>query len=298
MANINGNKSPRPDGFNAEFFKANWDIVGYDITEECVSTSRFVVCVNGVHGGYIEGENRVRQGDPLSSYIFVLIMEVFESVLTTFRKNHHYTFHPFYEEEKITHLCFVDDLFILAHADVETIQTIKDALNFFFDITGLSINVDNSSTFYGGVNDETKARIQDIMSIPEGSFSVRYLGILLTARQIHVVHCRPLIVKVKNVIMSWATNKLSYAGMIELVGSVVMGLIGYWSQQIVLPKKVMRELDTLLRDFIWGSHGRGGKKVGWTDVCKPKDEGGVGLKNCVEWNRAITYKHLWSLQSK
>ncbi|XP_047339310.1 uncharacterized protein LOC124942795 [Impatiens glandulifera] len=186
MASINGNKSLGPDGFNAEFFKANWDIVGNDVTEgnllkgygkrkisprvafkidiskafdsvkwgtihdflvvagfprifiewiiQCVSISRFVVCVNGVHGGYFKGKNGVRQGDPLSSYIFVLIMEIFESVLTTFRKNHHYTFHPFCEEEKITHLCFADDLFLLAHADVETINTIKDALNFFSDV--------------------------------------------------------------------------------------------------------------------------------------------------------------------
>ncbi|XP_047326646.1 uncharacterized protein LOC124930337 [Impatiens glandulifera] len=140
-------------------------------------------------------------------------MEVFENVLTTFRKNRHYTFHHFCEEEKITHFCFVDDLFVIARADVDTVKTIKDALKLFSDVT----------VFYGGVNDETKARIQDIMGISEGSFSVRYLGISLTRRQIHVVHCMPLI---------------------------------------------------------------------------EKDEGGVGLKNCVEWNRAVTYKHLWALQSK
>ncbi|XP_047331451.1 uncharacterized protein LOC124935028 [Impatiens glandulifera] len=187
-------------------------------------------------------------------------MEVFESVLTIFLKNCHYTFHPFCEEEKITHLCFADDLFLFAHANVETIQTIKDVLTFFSDVAGLSINVDNSTAFYGGVDDETKARIQDIMGISEGSFSVRYLGILLTTRQIQVIHYRPLIEKVKNVIMGWAAKKLSYADRIDLVGSVVMGLIGYWSQQIVLPKKVTKELDTIMCNFIWGSQGRGGRK--------------------------------------
>ncbi|XP_047339979.1 uncharacterized protein LOC124943524 [Impatiens glandulifera] len=154
-----------------------------------------------------------------------------------------------------------------------------------------SIN-DKSAAFYGGVDDETKARIQDIIGISEGSLLVRYLGIPLTTRQIQVIHYRSLIEKVKNVIIGWAAKKLSYAGIIELVGSVVMGLIGYWSQQIVLPKKVMKEMDTIIRNFIWGSQGRGGKKVKWTDICKPKDEGDIGQRSCVEWNRAVTYKHL------
>ncbi|XP_047335602.1 uncharacterized protein LOC124939137 [Impatiens glandulifera] len=177
-------------------------------------------------------------------------MEVFESVLTTFRKNRHYKFHPFCEEEKITHLCLADDLFLLSHAYVDSINTIKDALIFFCNITCLMSNVDKSLAFYGGADEDTNAQIQSIMGISEGSFSVHYLGILLTERHIQFVHYRPLIEKVKNAIMGWDVKKLSYAGMIELVGSVVMGLIVYWSQQIILPKKVMRELDTLLRDFI------------------------------------------------
>ncbi|XP_047337934.1 uncharacterized protein LOC124941633 [Impatiens glandulifera] len=257
LTNINGNKSPGPDGFNAEFFKVNWDIVGHDITE------------GNILKGY--GKKRISpQGafkiDIRKAFDFVnaflppvsLCVSMERTLATSKAKVATVITLSTLSTRRRRLLTFV--LLTTTRADVDTVKTIKDAINFFYDVTCLLINEEKSAAFYGGVNDEIKARIQDIMGISEGSFSVRYLGILLTVRQIHVVHCRPLIEKVKNVIMGWATKKLSYAGRIELVGSVVMGLIGYWSQQIVLPKKVMQELDTLLRDFIWGTHGRGGKK--------------------------------------
>ncbi|XP_047331407.1 uncharacterized protein LOC124934974 [Impatiens glandulifera] len=123
-------------------------------------------------------------------------------------------------------------------------------------IQGLMINEDKISVFYGGDDDDTKVQIQNNIGINECLFPIQYLGIPLTARQIQIVHCRPLIRKVKNVIMGWAVKKLSYAGIIELVDNIVMGFIGYWSQQIVLSKKVMilmKELETLIHNFIWGS---------------------------------------------
>ncbi|XP_047335567.1 uncharacterized protein LOC124939100 [Impatiens glandulifera] len=165
---------------------------------KCVSTSRFVVSVNEIHGGHFKGENGVRQGDPLSSSLFVVIVAIFESVFTTFRKNQPYIFHPFCEEKEITHLYFTDDLFILAHADIYFIKTVTAALTFYFEVIGLTINENKSLAFYGGVKQETKANIYNIMDITEGSFPIRYLDILLTAKQIQILHYKPLIEKVNN----------------------------------------------------------------------------------------------------
>ncbi|XP_047320677.1 uncharacterized protein LOC124924727 [Impatiens glandulifera] len=193
-------------------------------------------------------------------------MAIFESVFTTFRKNRPYIFHTFCEEDEITHLCFADDLFILAHADVDSIKTIRVALIFFSEVTDSTINENKSLEFYGRVKEEMKANIYNIMGIAEGNFP--------------------------------AIKKLTYTGRIELVKSMVMGIISYWSQLLVLPKKVVKKLDALMRNFIKGSNGRGGKKVKWTVLCKPKEEGGIGLKNYVEWNKVLTCKHLLAIESK
>ena len=35
--------------------------------------------------------------------------------------------------------------------------------------------------------------------------------------------------------------------------------------------------------------------VSWVDVCKPKSQGGLGLKSVHEWNNALMAKHLWNI---
>ena len=81
---------------------------------------------------------------------------------------------------------------------------------------------------YGaGVYDELKQNIFNIMGIKEGSLPVKYLGIPLSVNQLKCTDFRPLIEKVRESIMGWATKNLSYAGKIELVNRVSMGIIGY-----------------------------------------------------------------------
>lgn len=65
----------------------------------------------------------------------------------------------------------------------------------------------------------------------------------------------------------------------------------------MLPKSVIDEVEGILRRFLWkGSNlGYGGVKVSWSDVCKPKSEGGLGLVALQEWNKALLAKHIWNL---
>ena len=74
----------------------------------------------------------------------------------------------------------------------------------------------------------------------------------------------------------------------------------YWSSLFILPKKVIREIDSILRSFLWSGvdlkmHSA---KIAWNNVCKPKGEGGLGFKEMVVWNRAAITKHVWFLFSR
>jgi hypothetical protein len=73
----------------------------------------------------------------------------------------------------------------------------------------------------------------------------------------------------------------------------------YWSSIFILPKKVVKEIEGILRSFFWtGSDLKHtGAKVSWDQLCSPRKEGGLGFKSLQIWNKAAMAKHIWFLVS-
>ena len=67
-----------------------------------------------------------------------------------------------------------------------------------------------------------------------------------------------------------------------------------------MPKSVIKRLNQLCSHFFWkgSSSIRRGARVSWQVVCKPKAEGGLGLKDILSWNQACMIQHLWSIFSR
>ena len=87
---------------------------------ECITSPRFYVCLNGTLVGYFEGKKGLRQGDPLSPYLFVLAMEVFSRIMAECTSKSGFKFHPNCLKMKLTHLCFANDLLIFSKANVSS----------------------------------------------------------------------------------------------------------------------------------------------------------------------------------
>lgn len=56
----------------------------------------------------------------------------------------------------------------------------------------------------------------------------------------------------------------------------------------------------MFKRFLWnrGDNIQGKASVAWKEVCKPKSQGGLGLKSVSLWNKALMIKHLWNIVSK
>ncbi|VFQ88791.1 unnamed protein product [Cuscuta campestris] len=139
---------------------------------------------------------------------------------------------------------------------------------------------------------DNKSDLLSLVSFPEGKLPVRYLGLPLTSQRASERDFAPLIAKVDANIRKWNTRSLSSTGRLELIRSVIQGIEGFWFQAFPIHKSVLDRITTLCRAFLWGSKFC---KVAWDDICKPKDEGGLGLRNSTIWNQALLAKCFWNI---
>ncbi|KAK4382686.1 Retrovirus-related Pol polyprotein from type-2 retrotransposable element R2DM [Sesamum angolense] len=90
--------------------------------EECVTSAHYSVVVNGGVHGFFAGARGLRQGDPMSPYLYVLVMEVLQMILQQFiDQDGQFLYHWRCTELKLFQLSFADDLLLLCKADVRSL---------------------------------------------------------------------------------------------------------------------------------------------------------------------------------
>lgn len=103
----------------------------------CVSTVSYSAFVNGELAERFSARRGLRQGDPMSPLLFVLVMEYLHRGLLKLRNCPDFNFHLRCQKLEVVHLCFADDLLLFAMGDVGSIMLLNDVLQGFSAATGL-----------------------------------------------------------------------------------------------------------------------------------------------------------------
>ena len=192
--------------------------------EECITTPTFSVTVNGVSDGYYKSTKGLRQGDPLSPYLFVLAMEVFSRLLSSRFNSGLITYHPKAAETDLSHLMFADDVMIFFDGGAASLHSITETLDDFASWSGLQVNREKSELFLAGLSTQETTEIARY-EYPIGKLPIRYLGLPLMHRKFRISEYEPLLNKLATTFRSWAVKMLSYAGRLQLLSSVINGII-------------------------------------------------------------------------
>ena len=180
----------------------------------------------------------------------------------------------------------------MCHGDVCSVGVIKRALEEFSKCSGLVPNQSKSTSYFGSLNVEEKEAINQVLPFAIGKLPVRYLGVPLIAKRLGNKDCKCLLDRINGRINNWKNRSLSYAGRLQLIAAVLESIHVYWASVFLLPTSIINEINKLLKRFPWnqGESSKGKAKVAWSDVCRPKDQGGLGLKDLKNWNEAMLEK--------
>jgi len=292
------------------FDSVNWDFIlsalrALDIPakfigwiKECITTPTFSVCVNGSSSGFFKSSKGLRQGDPISPYLFVLAMEVFSRLLTSRFANGYINYHPKTSELKISHLMFADDVMIFFNGSEFSLHGINEVLEDFASWSGLHMNKEKTNLYYSGLNQGEVTAITRY-GFDVGNLPIRYLGLPLMHRKLRIAEYDPLIEKIASRFRGWAVKALSFAGRTQLIASVIYGAVNFWMTSFMIPLGCIKKIESLCSRFLWSGNIDSGKgaKVSWSSVCLPKTEGGLGLRRFREWNTTLCLRFIWLLFS-
>lgn len=265
--------------------------------KECITGCMVSIKVNGVLEGFFKCQKGLRQGDPLSPYLFVLSLEVLSAALRSKLSDSMFNFHWRTNKLQLSHVIFADDLFLFCKGEMVSISLLLDAVDSFANQSGLLLNKRKCQAFFCNVGADIVDATVQRYGFSVGTLPIKYLGLPLITGRLSSMDCAPLIQRLCRRIEDWSVRTLRYSGRLQLLTSVLQGIQGYWASYLFLPKGVLKKIQSLFAKFLWGGdlmtacH----YKVAWTDCCAKKEEGGLGIRDLFEWNRTAILFQVWRL---
>jgi hypothetical protein len=170
-----------------------------------LSSSRSAILLNGIPGKWIKIMRGLRQGDPLSPYLFLLMADVLQRLVhrdDTLQ-------HPLVDGMPCPVLQYADDTLIILRADGAAARRLKLILDQFGDATGLKINYHKSTLVPMHTDGAVLAEIQAALQCRVEGFPQTYLGLPLSADKLRLANFAPLIAKVDRYLSGWRALLLS-----------------------------------------------------------------------------------------
>jgi hypothetical protein len=167
---------------------------------------------------------------------------------------------------------------LLLALDYSCIANLKFLLIAFEILLGLKINFLKSEVIVMGAPPSEQARVAHALNCKEGAFPFTYLGFLMADRALTMTDWEGLIGTVGHRVDSWQGRFMSSVARLTLINSCLSSLTIFSMGLFLLADGTHAGFDKHLARFFW--EGIGDKKkfhwVNWPEVCRPKDQGGLG----------------------
>jgi hypothetical protein len=261
----------------------------------CVSSIRFSILVDGSSCGFFPSSRGIRQGDPFSPMLFVIVMEAFSRLIdkaTGVELLFGFSVGNLNSAPlEVSHLLFVDDTLIFCEADPDHLFYLQSILIWFEATSGLRINLGKSELVQVG-EVPCIEELTDILGCKTLKLPMKYLGLPLGAKFKSKAIWNPIVEKMERRLAGWKRIYLSKGGRLTLIKSTLSNLPTYFLSLFPIPADVANRIEKIQRNFLWGTSEEVAKihLVKWDMVCSPYSHGGLAIKNLRRFNEALLGK--------
>lgn len=215
----------------------------------------YSILFNGEPTRYIVPTRGIRQGDPLSPYLFILCAEGLSSLIT--HSVHHGSLKGLVMcpgAPVLHHLLFADDSFLFGEATESECLKFRQILNTYERASGQKINLQKSSVVFSkNVQDATKSNLAGILGVQCVEDHGSYLGLPIQFGRSKSAIFGYLKEKLTKKLVSWRSKILSAAGKEILIKVVAQAVPLYAMNCYMLPLSLCDDLQQLCAQFFWGS---------------------------------------------
>ena len=221
---------------------------------------------NGLCTNYFTIERGVRQGDPLSPYLFLIAVEILAIAVRAEKNIRGIEING--TETKL--LQFADDTTAVL-SDLNSAKAFFNLLDDFEKVSGLKLNVEKTEAMWiGSFNN----RVDTPFGV-KWQKCVKFLGIFITydVQLLVEKNFKQRLKKVKNTINSWKIRGLSIYGKVNIIKSILFPKMIYPSSILCTPVEIIKEFQALIFNFLWN----GKDKVIRLSTYAPYEFGGLKM---------------------
>ncbi|KAL4363000.1 hypothetical protein GQ457_04G024640 [Hibiscus cannabinus] len=235
-----------------------------------ITTVSFTVRINGCLSQDFQPQRGLRQGDPLSPFLFLICTQALSSLLTAEQFSGGLTgLCASRNGPRINRLLFADDSLIFIRNSTTEALRLKHILHIYGQASGQRVNYDKSDIFFcPKICQQARDVVSVILGVHEVTDPGVYLGVPLSIGQNKTIALGFICDNVNSSIASWNKQLLSFGG---------------------------REIS--IKAWSGSDNRRGWHLLNWESVCAPKNSGGMGFRNLHLFNIALLGKQIWQLIS-
>ena len=242
----------------------------------------YSIRINGKPTGHISPARGLKQGDPLSPYLFLLCVEGLSALIkkavnegsmegiSVCRNGH-----------CLSHLFFADDSLIFCKATIGERDALQRILKVYEEALGQQLNRAKTLLYF---NSNTATEDQEEIKARFGAQVIKqhekYLGLSSLVGRNKKNSFKKIKEKLAKKLAGWKEKLLSKVGKEILIKVVAQAISTYAMSCFKIPDSLCEEMTSLMRNLWWGQQKEERKMawISWDKLCTPKAQGGMGFK--------------------